>query len=406
MADWHEEVQVSAQALDDVRVIELAEGTAGPYAGKLFADYGADVVKIEKPGKGDVSRRRGPFPGDVPDTEQSLQFLFLNTNKRSITLDIRKTAGMDILRKMVIDADILILDILPADIESLGLNYEVMSRLNPRLVMVSITPFGHTGPYRDWKSTDLVQYAISSFMNLSGSPDREPLQHALGQAGFMAARNAVVAAMGALLYERSTGEGQFIDVSIVESIGVQPPFQPTQYSYTGVIATRGHEPTLDGAYVRCKGGSYICMTTTGGAPFEDFADLLGLPELLDPKFATAQGRTEHKAELDEIVCRRLNDVDPLELFHNAQKRRFVFGVSQTPKDILDCPQMRARDFFQTIDHPIVGPLKYPGGPFKMSETPAHLTRPAPVLGQHTHEILSGLGYDRNSLLRLTEMEVI
>ncbi len=397
---------MSERALDDVRVIELAEDTAGPYAGKLFADYGADVVKIERPGEGDISRRKGPFPGDVPHSEKSLQFLYLNTNKRSVSLDVCKPLGMRILKQLVADADVLILDMLPAKMEAIGLTYEVMSQLNPRLVMVSITPFGHTGPYRDWKSTDLVQYAISSFMNLSGSPDREPLQHALGQAGFMTARNAMVAAMAALLYQRASGEGQFIDVSVLESVAVQPPFQPTQYSYTGVIATRGHEPTLDGAYVRCKGGDYICMTTTGGAPFSDFADLLGLPELLDPKFASAQGRTEHKAELDALVNKRLLELDPLELFHNAQKRRFVFGVCQTPKDILDCPQIQARGFLQDVEHPVVGTLKYPGGPFMMMATPARMARPAPLLGQHTHEVLGQLGYDGDSLLRLTELEVI
>ena len=397
---------MSESALADVRVLEVAEDTAGPYAAKLFADYGADVLKIERPGFGDISRRKGPFPGDVPDTEKSLQFLYLNTNKRSITLDVRKPEGLNILKRLAKEADVLIVDFLPAEIEKIGLTYEAMLQVNPRLIMVSITPFGHTGPYRDFKSTDIVQYAISSFMNLSGNPDREPLQHALGQAGFMAARNAVVAAMGALTFRWTTGEGQFIDVSIVESVAVQPPFQPTQYSYTGVIATRGLEPVLDGAFVPCKGGGYICMTTTGGAPFEDFADLLGLPELLDPKFATSEGRTEHIKELDELVSDRMKDLDPLELFHKAQKRRFVFGVCQTPKDILDCPQMAARDFFQTVTHPVVGPLKYPGGPFRMSETPAQMSRPAPLLGQHTREVLETLGYDKDSILRLTEMEVI
>jgi len=397
---------VSESALSDVRVIELAEDTAGPYAGKMLADYGADVIKIERPGLGDISRRKGPFPGDVPHPEKSFQFLYLNTNKQSVTLDVYKPEGMQVFKRLVKNADILVVDLIPSEMDKLGLTYDALSAENPKLIMLSITPFGHTGPYRDMKSTDIVQYAVSSFMNLSGNPDREPLQHALGQAGFMAARNGIVATMAALLYRDSTGQGQFIDTSIVESIAVQPPFQPTQYTYQGVIATRGTEPVLDGAYVPCKGGSYICMTTTGGAPFSDFAELLGLPQLLDPKFATSEGRTEHIEELDDLVSKRLKELDALELFHKAQNRRFVFGVCQTPKDILACPQMKAREFFQTVDHPVVGPLQYPGRPFRMSGTPAHESNPAPLLGQHTHEVLKGLGYDKEALSRLTEMEVI
>lgn len=398
---------MSDGALADVKVIDVTHDIAGPYCAKMLADYGADVIKVEEPGTGDIARKRGPFPGDEGDPEKSLLFLHLNTNKRGVTLDLRNPLGARILRQMAADADVLVEDFAPGTMEGLGLGYEALARDNPRLIMTSITGFGQYGPYRDWKSTDLVQYAMSSFMNLSGTPDMEPLQHADGQAQFMAARNAVVATMAALYCQRETGLGQYIDVSTIESIAVQPPFQLTQYSYAGILPTRGREPVLDGAYLQCQDGGYLCMTTTGGAPFEAFAELLGLPELLDPKFSTAQARTENIEELSRLVQSRLKELDRFELFHQAEKSRFVFGVCQTPQDILECPQMEAREYFQELDHPAVGKLKYPGGCFRMTESPARLVRPAPLLGQHNEEVYCGkLGYSTGDLLKLRELGVI
>ena len=202
-------------ALDDVKVLDLSTDVAGPYCTKILAEYGADVIKVEEPGLGDITRREGPFPNDEPDPEKSGLFLFLNTNKKGVTLNLKVSAGIKILKELIQDADILVESFPPGTMASLGLDYETLEKINPKLIMASITDFGQSGPYRDYQATDIIHYALGGFSNLSGNCDREPVQHALNQAQFMTARNAHVAILAALYFQRETGTGQYIDVSIM-----------------------------------------------------------------------------------------------------------------------------------------------------------------------------------------------
>jgi len=395
-------------ALEDVTVIDLTYDIAGPYCTKMLADFGANVIKVEELLCGDKARRMGPFPRDIPHPEKSGLFLFHNTNKWGITLNIGTKTGGEILKALVADADILVENFPPGRMAGLGLGYERLRAINPGLVMTSISSFGQTGDYRDYKATDVVEYALGGFMFLSGDPDREPLQVTLCQAQYMAARNAVLATLVALFYQRATGEGQYVDVSTMESVTSQPPFYINQYTYTGAIASRGpkYEDVVDGAYLACRDG-YVTLTTGGGQPFGEFADFLGLPELKDPKFANRIQRALNSDELAALVEPKLKEWNKHEFFHSGMKHGFVFGVAQSPEDIVNCPQLAAREYFQEVEHPEAGRLEYPGACFDMRETPFQIRRPAPLLGQHNEEVFCRLlGYSRQELVKLREMGVI
>ncbi|HVA40051.1 MAG TPA: CoA transferase, partial [Candidatus Binataceae bacterium] len=214
---------MSAAALDDLKVVELAGMVSGPMCGKLFADMGAEVIKLEPPGAGDESRRHPPFPGDLPHPEKSGLYLYLNTSKKSVTLDPATPSGAEIFKRLVRDADILIENHPPGHMASLGLGYEVLHALNPRLIVTSVTPFGQSGPYAGWKGSDLIEWAMSltgyNTPTLINDPEREnPLRAPGRQADMMGATTAAAATMMALFHREATGEGQWVDVACWQAV--------------------------------------------------------------------------------------------------------------------------------------------------------------------------------------------
>jgi CoA:oxalate CoA-transferase len=397
------------KALDGIRVLDLTHHVAGPYCTKLLADFGADVVKIERPGSGDPARHVGPFVHDEPHPEKSLLFLYLNTNKRSVTLNLKSDAGVGILKELVRDADLLVENFAPRVMPSLGLGYEALREVNPGLVMVSISNFGQTGPYRDYKATDIVEYALGGLMYVFGSADREPLKHALRQAQFKAGVNAAGAAAIALYHQQLNGEGQWVDVSIQECIASALRDTTSLYTYMGAI--RGRQPHYSGDMprypVKAQDG-YIVPIAYGRVDWQVIADFLGAPELKDARFATPEARVANAKELHESLTERLGQRDKLELFYAAHQRSgLIFGVVQDPREVMECPQYQARGYFVEVEHPVAGVATYPGAPFLMSATPWECRSPAPTLGQHNEEILCGrLGYSAQELAQLRESEVI
>lgn len=396
------------QILDDVIVVELAQGVAGPFAGKLLSNWGAQVIKVEPP-QGDYSRRMGPFPNDVPDIDASGWFLYLNTAKKSVTLDIHAAAGREIFKRLVSDADILIEDLAATKQEELGLGYSALADLNARLIVSSITPFGKTGPYADYEANDIVLQAMSGFMSVNGDPKRSPLQIPLEHGFHMAGRQVALATMMALHHQRETGEGQHIDVSAMECVLMEPSFMMLWYTYLGGIEGRGRgygARVVDGDLKECKNGGWIALTADGGNPWESFARFFGVPELKNEKYASRAGRREHPHELEALMAPILKQRDKMELFQSAMKERFVFGPVQTPEEILHCPQLTAREFFQKVPHPKAGSLKYPGPGMKFAgHSPT--SRPAPCLGQHNVDLyISKLGYTAEELVRLRNVGIV
>jgi crotonobetainyl-CoA:carnitine CoA-transferase CaiB-like acyl-CoA transferase len=402
--------------LNRLRVVDITSGVAGGYCTRYLGDYGADVIKVEPPRVGEETRRVGPFHLDDPHPEKSLLFLFLNCNKRGVTLDIRSPSGREVFLSLIKDADVLIESYAPGYLAELGLGYETLSDVNPRLVMTSITPFGQTGPYSNYLGNDLISYAMSGIMYTSGAYDREPLKHGHPQTYYMGGMNGAYATLGALYARLTTGRGQQVDVSLQEVDSAHAYGVAVFYSYAGVIERRA--PKAEGSSfkgVRFEGivptsDGYISPSVSHGRqrpPFADFAELIGHPELDNPHFETPALRVEHAEELDAAVLPVLAEWSRHDFFHKAMEEGWVTGMVQTPEDLLNCPQLEERGYFVELEHPVIGKTKFPGEIFRMSGTPWSLRAPAPLLGQHNKEVYCGeLGYTRQALVLLRQQGVI
>lgn len=396
------------QALKGVRVLDLSEGIAGPYCTRMLGGYGAGVIKVEKPGEGDESRKVGPFPEDSPHPERSALFLHLNVNKRGITLNLETAAGRKIFEELVKRVDILVESYKPGQMAQWGLDYASLEKINPGLVVTSITPFGQTGPYRDYKSSSAVLDALGGHTYNQGDPKREPLRYPDGTAECTAGMFATVATMGALFCSADTGQGQYIDISILECMAGMDFFRTAHWTHLGEIRQRtgGRLAPWPGKVYPCRDG-YIGLAQVG--PLGNLVamySVMGIPELLDPKYENPVRRGELAEELDAIIQPWLMEHDRYEIFNALQGVRVQTGVCNSAEDLLKEPAYEARGFWVDMEHPEAGKLTYPGNPVIMSET-AWQTSRAPLLGEHNEEIYHGeLGHSSQELNQLSQNGVI
>lgn len=392
--------------LGHIRVLDVTRYIAGPYCTKLLADYGADVVKVEQPGVGDLSRRSGPFPRDVPHPEKSGLFLFLNTNKKGITLNLKTAAGQDLFRRLAADVDILVENFRPGVMASWGLGHDDLARLNPRLSTVSISNFGQTGPYRGFKSAEIIAQAMGGLMYVTGLNAREPLKVGLSQTQFWVGTLGAQAALSSVFGARAEGKGHHVDLSLIEAVasGLQGLF--AMYSYTGMVKWRQARELAGGinGIVPCRDGYVI---PTSGHDWATFANCLEAPELLAPQFATAEDRSRNVEDLTALLLKRFQSFGGHELYHRGQEWGMPFGVVQEPHDLVGCEHLKARDFWRDVDHPVAGRITFPGMPFKMSKTPGSIRAPAPLLGQHNDEVYQNrLGLRSDQLAALHEQGIV
>ena len=393
-------------ALEGIKVLDLGHQIAGPYCARLLSDQGADVIKVERPGAGDTARSMGPFVGDEAHPEKSLTFLYLNTNKRSITLDLKSKAGRDALLDLVREADVVVENFEPRVMPSLGLDYATLAEINPRVILTSISNFGQKGPRAGWRGNDLINYALSGAMSISGTADKPPVKHGAFQSGFVGGLAGVIPTIAALMMREITGRGQHVDVAIAEALASTLVLTVPYYAYMGETQTR--REAIGDTFSNCapaRDGWVIAHTPRG--EWSDFVTLMDTPALADPKFANVNGRVANAEELDRVLGAALKGRDRFDLFHAANKAKVLFGVVQTPQDLANCEQLASRGFFHEVDHPVAGRLRYPGQTFELRDGDFAIRRRPPLLGEHTTEVLtSQLGYDGDRLSLLREAGAI
>ena len=395
-------------ALEGVSVLDLTHCIAGPYCTRLLAGFGADVLKVEPPG-GERGRRMAPFFRDEPGPDTSLPFAYLNSGKRSLTLNLKSEEGRDILRSLLSETDMLVENFAPRVMPSLGLDYPTLKEIAPHLVMVSISNFGQTGPYRDYKASDIVEYAMGGLMYIFGAYDREPLKHAYNQAQFKAGTDAASAALMALYHQRMTGQGQHVDVSIQEAVASGLRDVVNNYTYTGAIRRRQPNHSGDMQRIRATADGFLLPNPGlgSGLNWDSYVEFLGLPELDDDRFRTPSARLINAEELGRILDEYFIRQDKYEMFYGSHERRFIFGIIQSPEEALNDPQFAHRGYFEEIMHPEMGNLKFPGAPFIMESTPWQTRGAAPSVGQDNAEVLGGrLGLNTFQLAKLRAQGIV
>jgi crotonobetainyl-CoA:carnitine CoA-transferase CaiB-like acyl-CoA transferase len=394
------------QALDDIVVLDLTHHVAGPYATKLLADYGADVLKVERP-LGDIARQFGPFQGDVPHPEKSGLFFFLNLNKRSVVLDLKSADGREAIRHLARRADIIVENFAPGTLDRLGLGWSFFHEVNPAAPMVSITNFGQTGPYRDYRLTELPLYGFAGEMYSMGLTEREPTKMAGTAALFESGAAIAPAIMAALFSAKLHGVAQHVDIALAEThLGGVDRRHATaiayQYSGRKTLRAAGGATGMPQGVYPCADG-YVDFTNAGGRP-DRVADMLGHPDWLnDPLFKDPAAR--FKPEVIEawnanflVWCLERTR---REIWAEARRARVMCGPLFTMEDLFQDEHFRGRGFWQRATHPMLGDVEIPGRPFIMGEGGWTLRRPAPLLGEHTEEVLREAGAPEDLVRRVT-----
>jgi crotonobetainyl-CoA:carnitine CoA-transferase CaiB-like acyl-CoA transferase len=392
--------------LEDLRVLDLSNGTAGAYCTKLFADFGADVIAIEPPA-GNPLRRQGSFAGGAPNRETGAAWLYLATNKRSVTLDVTTATGRRLFRRMAEQANVIVESFAPGTMDGLGLGFRDLHGIKRRIVLTSITPFGQTGPRANWKATNMTSFASGGQMSLTGDPDREPLVNGGSQAEYQAGLHAFAASATAAHNADSYEVPQHIDISLQECMASALELYLPWWAYLkrDIARRRGNVMSaVVGAFPAKEGHVGIHVMPRN---WPAFADAIGRKELADdPRFRTAFDRLQNNDELEAIVYEWAGSKTARELYEECGPRRAPISFANTLADLLDSPQLNARGYFQQVDHPEAGEQTYPGAPFSMSTVEASTGR-APLLGEHNTEVYGEqMGLAKDRLVRLRAAGVI
>jgi crotonobetainyl-CoA:carnitine CoA-transferase CaiB-like acyl-CoA transferase len=387
---------VGLKVLDDIFVVDLSRVLSGPVCTMILGDMGAEVVKVEPPPTGDDSRLWGPpFVGGT-----STYFLSVNRNKKSLGLNLKTNEGRRILWKLIERADVLVENFRPGVLEKLGFGYDAIRQINPRTVYCSISGYGHTGPYRERPGYDVIAQAESGVMDLTGEPDRPPVKLGTSLADIVTGLYAVQGILLAFLARHRTGKGQRIDVSLLDSMVSTLTYQALIYLTTGRspkrLGTR-HPSIAPYESFETKDG-FINIGVTNQKQWTNFCAVLGFPNLAtDPRFERMENRLANYNELRPIIDRALAPLARAEALRRLAEVGIPAGPINTVAEILEDPQIHAREMIVKLLHPEYGPLRVLGIPVKLSDTPGEVRTAPPLFGENNRDVLLGLGYTEDDV---------
>jgi len=387
--------------LKGIKVVELAQIMAGPTCGMLLADMGADVIKVEKLPGGDDTRSY-----TEPSIKgESAAFMMLNRNKRGMAVNLKTAGGLEVVKRLLADADVVTENYRKGTLEKLGLGYEVLQRLNPRLVYCAVSGYGRTGPYADKGGFDLIAQGFAGLMSITGEPGGAPVKSGTPIADINAGILAALGVVAALFARQQTGRGQMVETSLMEAAVQQTFWQSAIYLATGVnpqpsgsahILTAPYQafPTADG---------WINVGGANQSNWERIVKAIGRPELAeDPRFRTNGERMKNLAQLTPLIAERMRTRPSAEWIREFESAGIPVGPVNRIGDMLADPQVSAREMVVEVEHPAAGRTKALGFPVKFSETPAEVKHAAPLLGQHTDEVLRSLGYSAERIASLRQ----
>jgi len=394
-----------AGALKGITVLDLSRVLAGPLCTMMLADLGAEVVKVERPGGGDETREWGPpWAGD-----ESAYYLSVNRNKRGITVDLKAEEGREVVRRLAAKADILVENFKTGTLDKMGLGYDDLAPLNPGLIFCSITGYGHTGPDRDQPGYDFAIQGRGGIMSITGEPDGPPMKVGLAIVDVTAAQYAAVAILAALEARHTTGRGQRIDISLLDSQIAWLVNRAGNYLVGGAEPQRhgnAHPSIVPYESLRAR-DKWFTVAVGNDSQFARLAQTLGAPELAsDPRFVSNPARVEHRLELVELLSGYFRRRDAEEWLTAFRREKIPGGPINSIPEALADPQVLARDMVIEMPHPTAGVVRLVGSPLKLSETPAAYVRHPPLLGEHTDEVLAELGYDADEVRSLRQHGIV
>ena len=404
----------SKKALQGLKVLELGDYVSAPFCAKLLAELGAEVIKVEPPDCGDSSRRNGPFPDDVPDPEASGLYLFLNTNKRSLTLDVGSPTGTDIFRRLLGESDVLVENLPSGRSQELRLDYPSLRESFPRLIVTSISHLGETVSNGAIPACDLNVQAAGGVSIGVGMPDREPLALPLSQGDFMTGLAATASTLMAVLAREVTGRGQLVaveGVAVLAGLISLLYFLPT-FIYRGVAGKRkgkrGGEAYFPNTLMLCKDG-YVCLYPLQMDQYLRFLEMIGNPEWQnEPRYRSRRAMAEeYPDEAEALVAPWFLERTKEEIFKLCMEHKVPCAPVRTIEDVVRDSHLQERGYFVEMDHPVAGRQVYPGSAFRLRRTPGGVDSPAPLLGQHNIDVYCGrLGLSQYEVGRLRMAGII
>ena len=394
------------KALEGIRVLDLTRALAGPFCTLMLGDNGADVIKIEIPGTGDDTRGWGP----PFIQEESAYFLSINRNKRSLTLNLRDPKAKEIFLKLAKDADVVVENFTPGVMDRFGLGYEEVKATNPGIIYCSISGFGQGGPYRARSAYDQIMQGMGGLMSITGEPDGEPQKIGVAVTDIGAGMWAAFGIMSAIHYRHVYGEGQYIDVSMLDAQVAWLTYQAAYYFANGEAPRRlgaAHPTLVPYQAFPCKDGKLLNLAVGSERIWERFCEAIERPDLKDnPDYATNPDRVKNRNKLVSLLGEVFNQRPVLEWVDALNGASVPAGPINDLADVFSDPQVLARDMFQEMPHPTLGSIKQTGLPIKFSSTPGGLDRHPPLLGEHNSEILEELGYSEQDIKEMQDTSVI